>query len=102
MKTKDLIAAVVSRTGLPHAGAEDAVRTVLDAITVDLAAGERVALDGFGIFETRERAARAGRNPQTGQPIEIPAGRACVFRPAAKLRAAISAGGGVAALGAAD
>ena len=96
MKTKDLIAAVASRTGLSHDGAEDAVRAVLATIADDLAAGERVALDGFGIFETRERAARAGRNPKTGQPLEIPAGRSCVFRPAAKLRAAVSAGGGAA------
>jgi DNA-binding protein HU-beta len=96
MKTKDLIAAVASRTGLSHDGAEDAVRAVLGTIADDLAAGERVVLDGFGIFETRERAARAGRNPQTGEPIEIPAGRACAFRPAAKLRAAVSAGEGAA------
>jgi DNA-binding protein HU-beta len=90
VNTKELVAAVATRTGLPPAGAEDAVRAVLDTISADVAAGEKVTLAGFGTFDTRDRPARTGRNPQTGAPMDIPESRACIFRPAAKLRAAVN------------
>ncbi|MFT4108496.1 MAG: HU family DNA-binding protein [Propionicimonas sp.] len=85
-----MVAAIATRTGLPLTGAEDAVRAVLDTITADVAAGEKVALAGFGTFEVRERGARTGRNPQTGEPMDIPASRTCAFRPASRLRAAVN------------
>lgn len=69
---------------LSGADADRAIGAVLDAITEALVAGDKVSLPGFGIFETRERAARTGRNPQTGEALEIAASTAAAFKPAAE------------------
>lgn len=86
MNTKELVAAVATRTGLSPADADAAVRATLDVISAQVAAGDRLALNGFGTFEARDRAARTGRNPQTGKPMQIPAGRTPAFRPARGFR----------------
>jgi DNA-binding protein HU-beta len=59
---------------------------VLDGIADQLADGNQVVLSGFGTFETRERAARTGRNPQTGESIDIAASTSAAFKPAAALK----------------
>ena len=73
MTKADLIAKVAAQADMSKKDAEKAVNTTLEVITAALADGEKIALAGFGTFETRERAARTGRDPRTKQPIEIAA-----------------------------
>ena len=69
--------------------AAEAVEAVFDTITKALARGEEVAIAGFGIFKTSKRAARQGRNPKTGERIQIPAGTKPKFRAGTALKAAV-------------
>lgn len=73
------------------AHAEKVVNTVLQSIGRGLSSDEIVQLVGFGTFQVRERKARTGRNPQTNEPIQIPASKSVGFRPGAKLKDVISA-----------
>lgn len=86
MNKSDLIAHVAENTGTSKTDATAALDAILDGIADELAAGNQVVLAGFGTFETRERAARTGRNPQTGEEIEIAATTAAAFKPAAALK----------------
>ena len=89
-KTKnDLVAAVVEKAGLSKKQAAAAVDAVLDTIRESLASGEKVSLIGFGSFDVKERKAREGRNPQTGEKIKIPAKKVPVFKPGKQLREAV-------------
>ena len=80
MNKTELIAAVAERTGMTKKDTEQVVTCVFDAIAAALAEGEKVQLAGFGVFEAKEREARTGRNPKTGEAIEIPASRTPVFK----------------------
>jgi nucleoid DNA-binding protein len=82
----ELIAHVADQSGSSKTDAATAVDAVLDAIADQLAEGNSVVLAGFGTFETRDRAARTGRNPQTGETIEIAASTSAAFKPAAALK----------------
>ena len=73
MNKTELIAKVSEDTGLTKKDAAAAVESVLNAITDAVAAGDKVSLTGFGIFERKTRAARTGRNPRTKEAVEIPA-----------------------------
>ena len=86
MNKKELIKSVVETTGLPKKDVTTVVDTVFDKITEALVNGDKVKLHGFGNFEVRERAARKGRNPQTGDEIEIPATKSPAFKPAKQLK----------------
>lgn len=86
MNKNELIAHVAETSGSSKADASTAVDAVLDAIADQLAEGNSVVLAGFGTFETRDRAARSGRNPQTGETIEIAASTSAAFKPAAALK----------------
>ncbi|MBO8163016.1 MAG: HU family DNA-binding protein [Brevibacillus sp.] len=86
MNKTELIAKVAETTELTKKDATKAVDAVLDAIAEALKAGEKVQLIGFGNFEVRERAARKGRNPQTGEEIEIASSRVPAFKPGKALR----------------
>ena len=66
MNKTELVAAVAAKAELSKKDAEAAVKAVLDAVTEALADGDKVALVGFGTFEVKERAARTGKNPRTG------------------------------------
>lgn len=90
MNRNQLIDHVARTAGLDATAATDAVRAVLDAIAGAVAAGEQVTLAGFGTFEARERSARTGRNPQTGEPIEIAATTTPAFRAASAFRARVA------------
>ncbi len=92
MNRKDLAARVADRTDLEVGRAEAAVDAVLDAIKTEVAAGERVSLAGFGTFEGRARAARSGRNPQTGEPLEIAATVTPAFKPASAFKQSVAGG----------
>jgi DNA-binding protein HU-beta len=89
MNKKELIKAVVEATGLSKKDATVAVDTVFDKIAEALVNGDKVKLHGFGNFEVRERAARKGRNPQTGEEILIPENKVPAFKPAQALKDAV-------------
>lgn len=86
MNKAELVEEVVNETGLTRRTAREAVNTITSVITDALARGEKVTLVGFGTFKVMERKARTGRNPQTGQTIQIPAKKAPKFRPGKGLR----------------
>ncbi len=73
MTKADLVVQVAKRTGLTSRASKEAVAAVFDVIADALKRGEKVVVTGFGTFLVRKRAARKGRNPQTGEEITIPA-----------------------------
>lgn len=85
----ELIENVAYSTGLTKKDATAAVDAVFSTIQETLAKGEKVQLIGFGNFEVRERAARKGRNPQTGQEIQIAASKVPAFKPGKALKDAV-------------
>ena len=80
MNKVDLIAAVAEKTGMTKKDTERVVTLVFDTIADAIASGDKVQLAGFGAFEARVHEAREGRNPKTGEPVVIPAGRTPVFK----------------------
>ena len=86
---QDLIAKVVEATGLTKKDATASVNAVFDTVKDYLAEGEKVQLIGFGNFEVRERAARQGRNPQTGETISIAASKVPAFKAGKALKEAV-------------
>ena len=91
MNKADLVSHVAAETSVTRTTAERMVGAVVTAIGDALARGEPVAIAGFGKFATRSRAARRGRNPQTGEPVAIAASRAPSFKAAKALRDAVNA-----------
>lgn len=89
MTKMDLIEAVASRSGLTKADAGRAVEAMIDSISGALAKGEKVTVTGFGTFEVRQRAARMGRNPQTGAPLHIAATKTPAFKSGKGLKDAV-------------
>ncbi|MBF0092950.1 MAG: HU family DNA-binding protein [Alphaproteobacteria bacterium] len=90
MNKNDLIAAVASGSGLTKADAAKAVDSVFDAISSALKAGDEVRLVGFGTFTVSERAASEGRNPRTGEKIQISASKQPKFKAGKGLKDAIN------------
>lgn len=86
MTKKDFIASVSEKTGVSKKDAEKVYDAVFAGIAEQLAAGEKVAINGFGTFEIRERAARQGINPLTKEKIEIAACKAPGFKAARALK----------------
>ncbi len=89
MNKTELINAVAEAAELSKKDATKAVDAVFDTIQNSLADGDKVQLIGFGNFEVRERAARKGRNPQTGEEIEISASKVPAFKPGKALKEAV-------------
>lgn len=90
MNKAELIDAVASETGANRSAASDAVDAVLASIQKSLVNGDKVTLPGFGTFEVRSRAARTGRNPQTGEAIQVKASKAPAFKAGAGLKNAVN------------
>ncbi|MEN9726456.1 MAG: DNA-binding protein HU-beta [Pseudomonadota bacterium] len=90
MNKTELIDAVAGAADLSKASAARAVDAVTDAILAALAKGDNVALAGFGTFAVKERAARQGRNPRTGETIEIAASRSVAFKGGKAFKDALS------------
>jgi len=90
MNKSELIDAVAETANLPRATAERAVNAVFDSIRDALVKGEQVVLTGFGTFSVKERAARTGRNPQTGETIQIAASRVPSFKAGKTLKDAVN------------
>jgi DNA-binding protein HU-beta len=86
----ELIDAIAASADLPKAAAGRALDATLEAVTAALTKGESVALVGFGTFTTKERAARDGRNPQTGATIKIAAATLPTFKPGKALKDAVN------------
>jgi DNA-binding protein HU-beta len=86
----DLVAAVANSTGLSKTDATKAVDEVFDQITVALKKGDDVRLVGFGTFAVTKRAASQGRNPRTGEPINIPASNKPKFTAGKGLKDAVN------------
>ena len=84
-----MVDAVASRAGLSKADADRALNAFVDAVADVLARGEKVTITGFGTFEARHRAARMGRNPQTGAPLHIPATITPAFKAGKGLKDAV-------------
>ena len=89
MTKVELIAAVAANAGLTKKDAEKAVTATIDVITETLQNGEKVSLVGFGTFEVRERKERQGRNPQTREPMTIPASKLPAFSAGKALKDAV-------------
>ncbi len=90
MNKGELIDAVAASAGLSRADATKAVDAVLDNVTRALAGGNSVSLVGFGTFSVKERAARTGRNPRTGEPIQIAASKVPGFKAGKALKDAVN------------
>ena len=73
MNKSDLVQNIASKSGLTQADAERALSAMVETITAAVASGDKVTVPDFGTFDKRERSARTGRNPQTGETIEIAA-----------------------------
>ncbi|MEM4994995.1 HU family DNA-binding protein [Priestia sp. SB1] len=89
MNKTGLVNGVAEKSGLSKKDAVKAVEAFLDVVTETLAAKEKVQVVGFGTFETRERAARTGRNPQDGTELQIPATTVPAFKAGKKLKEAV-------------
>jgi DNA-binding protein HU-beta len=89
MTKADLIASVVADAGIKKAVVEQALNALVDTIVQALKKGDKITLTGFGTFECVRRAARAGRNPRTGEEIKIGACSVPKFKPGNKLREAL-------------
>jgi DNA-binding protein HU-beta len=88
MKKDDLVQAVADAAGINKAEADRAIQAVVDAVTGAVAKGDRVQVPGLGTFEPRSRSAREGRNPQTGETIQIAATTVPGFKPATAFKQA--------------
>ena len=86
MTKNELAEQIASRNGLAASQARQVVETVIETVSDELAAGGEVALAGFGKFSVSHRAARQGRNPSTGQTIQIAASKAAKFSAASALK----------------
>ena len=86
MNKQELIKDIAERGEFTKADAEAALKAVQGAIAAVLVNGDKITLPGFGTFKVVETAARTGRNPQTGEPVEIPAKRKVKFNPTQSLK----------------
>ena len=90
MNKTELVAGVAEKAGLTKKDAEKAVNALFDSVQQELVEGGQVQMIGFGTFEVKERAARKGRNPRTGEDIEIPASKNPVFKAGKALKDAVN------------
>ena len=90
MNRRELIVALAARTGSTKADADRQILALIDIIRESLEKGGRVSLNGFGIFDVRERAARSGRNPRTGETLKIKSAKVPTFKAGASLKAALN------------
>ena len=91
MNKTELVAAVAEQTDISKKDAEKALKAFVDVVTEEMKKGEKVQLVGFGTFEVSERAAREGRNPQTGKTMKIEACKAPKFKAGKALKDAVNA-----------
>lgn len=90
MNRKDIITAVAERADVPHNHADAVLTAFADVLGESLAEGEKVQIPGFLTAETVDRAARAGRNPRTGEALQIAASTGVKLSPGSRLKAAVA------------
>ncbi len=90
MTKTELVNALAEKSGLNKSDASKALTATLEVISDALKAGDKVSLIGFGTFSVSERAARTGKNPQTGEAIAIPASKTAKFKPGQQLKVAVN------------
>nr|WP_284694579.1 HU family DNA-binding protein [Geomonas sp. Red32] len=90
MNKQELVSAIADEAQITKVEADKALTAIVDTLTSCLAGGDKVTLVGFGTFSVAERAARTGKNPQTGKEIQIPASKAPKFKPGNTLKELIN------------
>lgn len=90
MKKDEIVQAVAEAADISKAEADRALNAVVDTITSQVATGEKIQIPGLGTFEPRERSAREGRNPQTGETIQIAATTVPGFKAASAFKQAVA------------
>lgn len=90
MTKAELIDKMIEKTGTTKAVAEKTISAMVETIATALAAGDKVAIPNFGTFSVSERAARTGKNPQTGDTIQIPASKVPKFKPGKALKECVN------------
>ena len=90
MKKAELVEAVAEKAGLTKADADRAIKAFAEVITGVLKKGDKAAIPGFGTFSVAKRAAREGRNPQTGETVKIKASKSAKFKQASALKDALN------------
>ena len=88
----DLIEEVLRVTELPRKESESIVETIFDSIIESLQKGDKIEIRGFGSFRTRQRRGRTGRNPKTGEKVEVPAKKIPFFKPSKELKDFVNSG----------
>ena len=89
MNKQELVSKIAEKSGISKKDAAAALAALTATITEELKAGEKVSIFGLGTFEVRERAARTGKNPRTGEAMEIAAKKLPAFKPAKALKDAV-------------
>ena len=89
MTKQDLVAKIADKAGMTKVDAAKAVDAIVEVVTAALKKGDKVTWTGFGTFEVRPTAPRMGRNPQTGAPLHIPAGKRPAFKAGKGLKDAV-------------
>lgn len=90
MNKAELVSAMAEKTGLTNKDAAAAVNAFIDSVREALVKGDKVQLVGFGTFEVSERAARMGRNPSTGEAIQIAAAKTAKWKPSSSWKAELN------------
>ncbi len=90
MNKSELVAAMAEQAGISKKDAENALKAFTDVVTQELSKGGKIQLVGFGTFEVSERAARTGRNPHTGEEMQIAASKAPKFKAGKALKDAVN------------
>ena len=90
MNKSQLVESIAKKTGFTKKDSEKALAAVLETVEKALVKGDKVQLIGFGTFGTKKRAARTGRNPQTGAAITVPASKVVSFAPSSALKAKVN------------
>ena len=90
MNKTELVAAIAEKTQLTKKDSEMALKAFIDVVSEELKKGEKIQLVGFGTFEVSDRAARIGKNPQTGNAIDIPASKAPKFKAGKALKETVN------------
>ncbi len=86
MDRSTLVDSIANKAGLKKSDADKALRAFIDSVSQALESGDSVSLVGFGVFQVRDRAAREGRNPQTGETIQIAAAKVPAFKASKNLK----------------
>jgi DNA-binding protein HU-beta len=90
LNKQELIDSITNATGQPKKAVSDVLNSTIDTIKTQVSKGERISLPGFGTFERRDRNARTARNPQTGDPITIPATQVPAFRAGSEFKNSVA------------